>query len=189
MKDEKIYIPIIAFFVLLGSTFGLFGIKGLTSSIFMLSVYLMVVPILFFTYGAYIEKQIVKNQVDRLINNIKESADELGYNSIPNIEIPEDKDLDSEVKKENEKLIKNAFTYLSIAFVGGLILTVGLWYLAKRRNNGFNYKHMAIENLGLLLLVVITEIVFFGVITKNYRTLDSNRITRFTIQEIAKKLR
>jgi len=32
---------------------------------------------------------------------------------------------------------------------------------------------MVYENLGLLLLVAITDVVFFGVISRNYRSLDS----------------
>jgi hypothetical protein len=61
-----------------------------------------------------------------------------------------------------------------------------LWRYAKKR---FEFRHMVYENLGLLLLVAITEVVFFGVISRNYRSLDSNTIKKYTLEQIADKLK
>lgn len=182
---EKIYIPLIVFGGLLGATYYLLGIGALSSNIFMLAIYAMFVPILFFTYGAFIEKQIVKKQVIHLIDELTSSAKNLGYD-IPDINIPIDKSLDKTVKETNRKLLKTAFLYLTIGFIGGIFLTIGLWHYSKK---SFNYKHMAYENFGLLLLVAITEIAFFGVISRNYRSLDSNKIKHYILTEVAKKLK
>lgn len=182
---EKVYIPLIVFGGLLGATYYLLGIGALTSNIFMLAIYSMFVPILFFTYGAYIEKQIVRKQVVRLVDNFTSYADNFNYD-IPDIEIPIDNSLDKSVEDNNRNLLKTAFLYLSVGFVGGIALTVALWYYSKKK---FNYAHMAYENLGLLLLVAITEIAFFGVVSRNYRTLDANKIKKFILTEIAKKLK
>lgn len=182
---ENVYIPLAIFGVLLAVTYYLLGLKALTSNIFMLAIYSMFVPILFFTYGAYIEKNIVKKQVTRLIDNLTETAKDLGYD-IPKIDIPINKDLDKVVKDSNSKLIKKAFLYLTVGFLGGLALTVGLWIYAKKN---FDYKHMAYENFGLLFLVSLTELAFFGVVSRNYRTLDSNKIKHYILTEVAKKLR
>jgi len=183
---ENIYIPLAIFGGLLGSTYYSLGMKALTSNLFMLAIYAMFVPILFFTYGAYIEKDIVRKQVVRLIDNLTSEAKSLNYN-IPHdaINIPISKDLDKAVKESNDKLIKKAFLYLSVGFVGGIALTIGLWLYAKKN---FDYKHMAYENFALLFLVGLTELAFFGVISRNYRTLDSNKIKKFILTEVAKKL-
>lgn len=181
----KVYIPLIAFGGLLGATYYLLGIKALTSNIFMLAIYSMFVPILFFTYGAYIEKQIIKKQVVRLIENLEESAKDLDF-TIPNVDIAVDKTLDESVKKNNRELIKIAFGYLTAGFLGGIILTILLWHFASKQ---FNYKHMVYDNISLLVLVAITEIVFFGVVSRNYRTLDSNKIKKFILEELSKKLK
>ena len=183
---EKIYIPLAVFGVLLGATYYLLGIKALTSNIFMLAIYSMFVPILFFTYGAYIEKDIVRKQVVRLIDNLTSSVKDLAPAAIPDIDIPISKDLDETVKESNSKLIKKAFLYLSVGFVGGIAVTLALWIYAKKN---FNYKHMAYENFALLVLVAITEIAFFGVVSRNYRTLDSNKIKYYILTEVAKKLK
>lgn len=182
---ENIYIPLIFFGGLLGATYYLLGIGALTSNIFMLAIYSMFVPILFFTYGAYIEKQIVKKQVVRLVDNLTSSAKDLGY-TIPDIEIPVNTSLDETVEENNRDLLKTAFLYLSVGFIGGIGLTIALWYYSKKK---FNYAHMAYENLGLLLLVAITEIAFFGVVSRNYRSLDSNKIKKYILTELAKKLK
>ena len=182
---EKIYIPLAVFGVLLGATYYLLGMRALTSNIFMLAIYSMFVPILFFTYGAYIEKDIVRKQVVRLIENLTSSVTDLGH-TIPDIDIPISKDLDETVKESNSKLIKKAFLYLSVGFVGGIALTLGLWIYAKKN---FDYKHMAYENFALLVLVAIAEIAFFGVVSRNYRTLDSNKIKHYILTEVAAKLR
>ena len=182
---EKIYVPLAVFGFLIGVTYYFLGLGALTSNIFMLAIYAMFVPILFFTYGAYIEKDIVRKQVVRLIDNLTSEAKSLNYN-IPDVKIPISKDLDKTVKESNDKLIKKAFLYLSVGFVGGIALTIGLWLYAKKN---FDYKHMAYENFGLLFLVAITEIAFFGVVSRNYRTLDSNKIKKFILTEVAKKLK
>ena len=182
---EKVYIPLLVFGGLLGATYYLLGIGALTSNIFMLAIYSMFVPILFFTYGAYIEKQIVRKQVVRLVDNFTSYAKTFNYD-IPDIEIPIDNSLDKIVKDNNRKLLKTAFLYLSVGFVGGIALTVALWYYSKKK---FNYAHMAYENLGLLFLVAVTEIAFFGVVSRNYRTLDANKIKKFILTEIANKLK
>jgi len=181
---ENIYIPLAIFGGLLGATYYSLGIKALTSNLFMLSIYAMFVPILFFTYGAYIEKDIVKKQVIRLIDNLTSEAKSLDA-KIPHLTIPPNEDLDKTVKESNNKLIKKAFLYLSVGFIGGIALTIGLWLYSKKN---FDYKHMAYENFGLLFLVALTELAFFGVVSRNYRTLDSNRIKKFILTEVAAKL-
>lgn len=47
---------------------------------------------------------------------------------------------------------------------------------------------MACEKFGLLFLVTLTELAFFGVVSRNYRTLDCNRIKKFILTEVAVKL-
>jgi hypothetical protein len=183
--DENTYIPLLIFAGLLFSTYYFLGIRALSSNIFMLSIYTMFVPILFFTYGAYIEKQIVKDQVERLVDSFTSNVKVLGY-TIPDVNIPVDKSLDDTVKKNNTDLLKRAFTVLTVGFAGGVALSVVLWRYAKER---FEFMHMVYENLGLLLLVAITEVVFFGVISRNYRSLDSNAIKKYILEELAAKLK
>jgi len=182
--EEDTFIPIILFFLLLFATYYLLGTQALSSNIFMLSIYSMFVPILFFTYGAYIEKQIVKSQIERLIDNLTSNAKELDIGIPPMPHLDPNKNLDLKVKKDNDDLLKKAFITLSIGFVGGLIISMSLWKFAKQT---FNFKHLVYENFSLLFLVAITELVFFGVVTKNYRTLDTNGIKKHILEQIADK--
>jgi hypothetical protein len=183
--DVETYLPLIILAILLTVTYVVMGIEVLASNIFMLSIYSMFVPILFFTYGAYIEKQIVRSQVTRLIDNFTSDATKLGY-TIPKVTFPvPDSEMDQKVKKLNKEIMEEAFIYLSVGFIAGVALSVVLWKYAKTK---FNFKHLAYENFALLLLVAITEIAFFGIVSRNYRTLDANEVKRFMLTEIAKKL-
>ena len=184
--DVETYLPLLILVALLLVTYFVLGIKALASNVFMLAIYTMFVPILFFTYGAYIEKQIVRSQVERLIDNFTSDAKKLNYN-IPQITFPASSDasMDAEVKKNNDRIIKDAFIYLTCAFVAGILLSIVFWKYATKK---FNLRHVAYENFTLLLLVAITEIAFFGIVSRNYRSLDSNEVKRFILTEIAKKL-
>ena len=66
-----------------------------------------------------------------------------------------------------------------------MLLSLLLWKYAKIK---FKFNHMVYENFGLLFLVAITEIVFFGVISRNYRSLDSNEIKKYTLVKLSEKL-
>lgn len=183
--DAETYLPLVILVILLSVTYASMGIEVLASNIFMLSIYSMFVPILFFTYGAYIEKQIVRSQVKRLIDSFTSDATKLGY-TIPKIKFPtSDSEMDKKVKKLNDDIMEEAFIYLSVGFAGGVALSVVLWKFAKEK---FNFKHLVYENFALLLLVAITEIAFFGIVSRNYRTLDANEVKRFMLTEIAKRM-
>lgn len=184
--DVETYLPLIILGILLVVTYTTLGTEGLASNIFMLAIYSMFVPILFFTYGAYIEKQIVRSQVERLINNFTEDATKL-YGPMPSINFPQssDTEMDNKVKKSNDEIMKEAFIYLTVGFICGVLLSVVIWKYAKKK---FSFRHLVYENFALLLLVAITEIAFFGIVSRNYRTLDANEVKRFILTEIAKKL-
>lgn len=184
--DVETYLPLVFLLILLFATYIGLGVEALASNVFMLAIYSMFVPILFFTYGAYIEKQIVKSQVQRLIDNFTSDARKLGY-TIPPVSFPDSSDpaMDKQIQESNDAIMKDAFTYLAVGFVAGILLSVVLWRYAKKR---FNFKHLVYENFALLLLVAITEIAFFGIITRNYRTLDANEVKRFILTELADKL-
>ena len=184
MTMDVIYqgIAVFIFILMMIISYFLLSYKLFVSNIFIISSYLVIVQALFFTYGTYIEKQIVKTQIVRIIENLKTSANIIGV-SIPNIDINVNKKLDAEVEKNNKELIKFAIITLVVCSLVGYMIAGYLWW----RKPNFSVSHMISRDLLLLFLILMTEILFFTVISKNYRTIDSNLIKYTILNELAKK--
>ncbi len=186
MEDpEKVYIPVITAVFLLLLTWKTLGNRAFSSNLFMISIYAMLVPILFFTYGSYIEKLVVEKQIQKVVDQIKEVPERVGF-PLPNVSIPEpDESDDDYVKDKNEQLVSTAFIVLTCGFLGGVFLSYLLWVYAV---DNFSWKRIIYANLGLLLLITIVEIAFFGVVTLNYRVLDTNSLIKNSLDKIADKI-
>jgi len=160
----------------------LLSYKLFVSNIFIISSYLVIVPSLFFTYGAYIERDIVKTQIVRIIEELKAAAYAIGY-TIPNIDVSVDVDLDAKVEENNNELIKFAIITLVVVSLLGYITVAYLWW----RKPNFSVSYMMARDFLLLFLIIIVEVLFFTVITKNYRTIDANLIKYSILMDLAQK--
>lgn len=167
-----VFITILSYFVLKYEYF--------VSNMFILSSYLIVVPLLFFTLGAYIEKVVVESQIKRIINELKETANSLNY-SIPKLKLSENNSLDKQVEENNKKIIINTIATLIPISILGLVSIYGLWYFKPV----FKLKNLIYKDLFILLLIIIVEILFFLFISKNYRSIDANLIKYNILIELA----
>ena len=98
-----------------------------TTCMLMLGVYAAFVGFFFFTYGAYIEKKVVSNQIQVLLDDftedfiflqnkqIRASFQKIGE-KIGNIKPPDLSAADAKIEKENSRLVKDAAIVLSITF-------------------------------------------------------------------------
>ena len=171
----NILFPILAVGLLIITYFTL-GVKYLSSNLFTVGVYAFIVPILFFTYGGYVEKRVAKNELDRFIKNNLDLFKFLMSPTAPP-SVPQDADVgdnpaDAETKKTNQELIKYSLIATAVIMVLFVSISYGLW----NNNRKFSYKRMMIQNGIVLTLVVAVEIIFTTLIAGNYRQLDSNRI-------------
>lgn len=169
-----VFITILSYFVLKYEYF--------VSNIFILSCYLVVVPLLFFTLGTYIEKIVVESQIKRIINELKDTANSLNY-SIPKLKLNSNDSLDKKVQQNNENIMKNSTIILVSIFIFGLISVLGLWYFKPV----FKLKKLIYKDIFILLLIIIVEILFFIFITKNYRSIDVNLIKYNILIDLSKK--
>ena len=185
-SDKKLFIAIPSLVFLLILTYLLFGLIGLCKNLMVLSIYLIYVPILFFTYGAYIEKKVIENQVKDLVDDLKNDVNVFDYGGLKDIHIPTNESDDEEIERKNNDIKEESFTYLGITAVFGFLATVILWYIS---NKSFSYRKLFIQNTVLLVIVAITEILFFTFISKNYKTLDTNKVKRTLIEEISDKIK
>ena len=171
---------ICVFIVLLIIVYLSFGMKQVISNIYTLSIYSLIIAGLFFTYVAAIERYIVSSQVDNLVDEFtKDYKIFVGENTgLVNVKDEPDEDLDDKVNDNNNKLIKKSFTILSVCFAVGIVFCVSAWLIIRRfyQKQSFSMQSLVFRNSILLVFVILTELLFFGLVTRNYKTLDINEI-------------
>tara|TARA_Y100000816_G_C25837171_1_gene437604 strand:- start:99 stop:677 length:579 start_codon:yes stop_codon:yes gene_type:complete len=169
----------VIFFSILITVYVTFGIKQVVSNIYVLSVYSLIIATLFFTYVAQIEQYIVKSQVEHLLDEFTNDykifiGDDTGIVHVKDVT---DKSQDDKVNINNDKLIKRSFLILGVSFAVGIIICISFWLITTKffPKKSFNFKKLMIENSILLFIVVMVELLFFGLVTRNYKTLDINK--------------
>ena len=171
----NIVVPI--FFVLVMIALYMIGINILSSSLFIVGFYSIIVILLFFTLGTYIEKLSVNNQLDMFINEftnqIQGFINTNGGKILPNIpdNFKHNKD-DDEIEESNRQILYEAIAFGVIVFFVCLLFSFLLWKFKCR----FNYKNMLYHNFILLFFVVVVEVIYFFCLSKNYRILDKNKL-------------
>ncbi len=160
--------------------------KDTVSIIVHILIIAVFITIFFFTYGSYIEKQIVKKQLEYIVNDlagdIKVIAPEivpvlqkqLGSVGYPNLE-KEDK-----IVEENNKKLKNK----TIGTVIGLtvVTLVVIYYLIQHYE--LDAKDIMMTNLISCTAVAFTYFIFTTYIIANYRSADPNFVKKTFVQAL-----
>lgn len=149
----------------------------------------------FFTYGKTVEKQIVENQVQYIVDDFSQDIDLffvdeeskkqfgvelkrfIGDNPVE--KTPED----IAAEKNNSDLIKKSVLVL------GIILVIGLntaYYMSKKYD--FNFWDMFKHNLIILAAAGLTEFVFLTYFAQNYRIADRNKVKYDILESIKNNL-
>jgi len=167
-----------------------------STTLLMLGIYTAFVGFFFFTYGAYIERNVVKNQIDTLISDFtddfiffgKESSDKSIINTIKkdikNISPPDMRDADKVVEENNSALIKKATIILSVTFIVFLLISICVWYfgLSKTQKRKDNYASIIERIILLMIIVMLTEFLFFTLVAGNYHPVDPNKIKKYLLE-------
>ena len=174
-----------------------------------------ILTILFFTIIKDIEGEIVKQQINNLLDdifNIDNNAintDKLNdlfisntnnneaqiildkFNYIKNnlkvemrkkIEnITSDTETEKKIKENNEMIFKKSMTFLVLINIICLIILILLWKYKK-----FDFMYYIKKNFILGLFVIMTELIFLYIISKNYIYIDKKYIIMETIKKISK---
>ena len=141
------------------------------------------ISIFFFTYGAYIEKKIAREQVelavDDLTYNIKYFAGNQIAPLVNSLSPPNMEEEDKKVAESNSKLIWNVAKLLTLFFVGGMGIAYGV---SRYYNTDFVVSIK--RNVIILIFIAITEYIFLTFIGAKYRSLDPN-VVKKTILQVA----
>lgn len=165
-------------------------------------VVINVLTILFFTLVKDVEKEIVQTQINNILDSIlvdEKSLDETTlYNgSIPlkqyyismkqNLisklnSIPINQEEEEKIKKHNNEIFKNSMIFLVILNIIGIVILTLLW-----KFNNFDIVYYLKKNFVLGIFVVLTEILFLYIISKNYMYIDKKYIMKKLQEKITTK--
>jgi hypothetical protein len=169
-----------------------------STTLLMLGVYAAFVGFFFFTYGAYTEKTVVKNQIDSLISDFTDDLLFFGKKALKGDELDKINDMiqsitppvmtkeDKKVDDNNSTLITKATIALSVTLVVFLLLSVGVWYvgLSAGQKKKDSYTSMVQRIILLMIIVMLTEFLFFTLVAGNYHPVDPNQIKKYLVEAV-----
>ena len=153
------------------------------------------IGIFFFTYGAYLEKKILQNQLDFLVDDSLDSLkiflpeiSESIKKPLREYQIKLNPNADEEVSKANKQIMKKAMYAILIGFVIGVII---IFVLSKKLDmEGNTTKQFVMKlvkyNLMALVVIALTEFSFAAGFAQNFMSLDLNRIKKEIVDNLIK---
>ena len=150
----------------------------------------LLISVFFFTYGVYIEKEIIKNQMAYLseyaVQMINLSGPEIkttvqtALKTYAKSEISSSHD--KQIVENNSKIKLNAIKILGILTGAVFILVFALSYFVQFK---LDFIHIINQSLVILLGIAFVEFVFLTFFASRYISVDVNKII-FTVLEIIK---
>jgi len=153
----------------------------------------------FFTFGAYLEREVLKEQLNYLINTTLHPIKILMpgisteiKNKIKNYNFKIDEQADINTENKNKKTIYSAIKFISLFCVVGLMVVIILSVILDREGMTYNefYKKLIIRNMIILVFIALTEFIFAYFFAKNYMSIDTNKLKQqifISLDEIKNK--
>lgn len=186
MKQENmiVILPVIGVILIIINYF-VYGIKQTSSTIFMLSIYSLFLGSFFFTFGAWIEQETVKLQIESMTDDCMRLYHLfIGDKPIGKITKSETiEEEDKEVNDSNKKLTKEAMMILGLGCMIGIAISIVLSCVVNEDNSFSFMSDIVVKNFVVLLFVGLTQVTFFYFVSRTYKSLDTNAIIRKVIEE------
>jgi len=172
---------------------GLINKNGLLNKV-LINVLLITtfIMIFFFTYGIYIEKKVVVNQMDFLSSNITETLKIFGADvnknindKINNITIPDFTEINKVINNNNKTIISKIIKIYSIfgsVIIGMLLIN----YKLNTNSNLIELKEIILESFIILLFLALVEYSFLTFFSLKFISIDPNK-TKLSILKNLKK--
>jgi hypothetical protein len=146
------------------------------------------IAIFFFTYAAKVEEEIVKLQVQYLVDDLTTNAfllpDHIKKSikiKLDNITLPDLQSADNAVKEQNKKLMDHAIKIMLVFSVFGLL---SAYYMSSVYD--FSFIELLKENALAIVFVALTEYLFLNYVVKNYISADPHYVKRTFLNELHK---
>lgn len=122
-----------------------------------------------------IQAQNILNKFNNIKNNLKVEMTKKIEN------ISSDIESEKKIKENNEMIFKKSMTFLAIVNILCLIVLFLLWNYKK-----FDIIYYIKKNFILGIFVILTELIFLYIISKNYIYIDKKYVIMETIKKISK---
>jgi hypothetical protein len=166
----------------------------------MLAFYTTFVALFFFTYGKYVEKQVVQANarllVSGLVDNVAFFGSEVSpehmaelHQALVHMQLPDTSASDKKVADDNKKLVKQTFKVILGGAAIALVMAVLFWYFIVKQDWKVFGFDIVTKSLLLLLVVAITELAYFTLITKNYRSIDPNKAKKTIVDSMIAEIK
>jgi len=144
----------------------------------------------FFTYGSYIEKKVVKNQMQFLGNDITNLI-KLGGPSVndkcnkyfQNIVYPDLSHEDNASADNNKKVLMKAII-ANLFFI--VLVSISIFFIHKKSKKDFSMKKIFLQNFILLFFVGFTEFSFLTFFGSKYISINPNSVKLDIFKNIEK---
>ncbi len=154
----------------------------LISKVFINVLFISVfIAVFFFTYGSYIMKKVVINQIQFLSTDIKnlfglfgENINNLISQKIDEATLPYLSEEDNKIKYSNNSVKNKTLLFLLIFTV--IVLSI-VYFIYVRYNNGtYQLNEIISQNIVILIAFAITQYVFLAYFLARYIIIDPNII-------------
>jgi hypothetical protein len=158
------------------------------SNVLFISIF---IAFFFFTYGSYIEKKVVKNQMEFLSEHISNII-KLGGKNINkdvinftnNIKVPDLSKEDKDASTNNKKITLNVIKINILFFI--IVFSIIIYIYLNYGNNTYNLGQIISNNLVILLFIALTEFIFWNFFASKFISIDPNK-TKLSIIQALKK--
>ena len=146
------------------------------------------IGIFFFTYGAFVEKLVLRRQIkfimDDFVGSLKlyvpsDVWKQLGdaTATIP----PADTSHDQDTEDNNQSLMREALSIFGAFLTVALVVVAILWYTSGK---AFDLKRLFGESLLLLVFVAVVELLFYTLVAANYKSVDPNFLKGLLVKNL-----
>lgn len=165
-------------------TFKAFDVCNILLHIMLISAFL---GSYFFTFGAYLEREVLEDQLNYLVDTTLQPMKILVPNITTDIKnkmksynFKIDEKSDIETAEQNKKTVDRAIKLITFFFVLGLIVIVILSRTLDREGMSYSefFKKLITRNLIIMIFIAATEFIFAFFFAKKYMSLDTNRLKK-----------
>jgi len=169
--------------------FGVFSTHHIATIILSVTLIATFIGVYFFTYGTYLEKVVVDNQMDYvvkdLVSDFKILAPEAAQSariSIQNIKEPDMRKEDEETAAANKKLLTTAMIVLASVFIAGIVSSLTIVF-----TTGVHAKEFFITNLIAIVIVGLTYFAFTNFAGRMFISADPNFVRKTILETLKNK--
>jgi len=139
------------------------------------------IALFFFTYAAYIEKQVVTSQMkflagdtSNIIKLFGKDLTEIVRNNVKNTELPDLSHEDEIVKKNNNEIIKKV---IKINLIFTIVVSLIVYYIyVKYSNKSYDLGEIIVNNSVILFFIGFVEFSFLTYFGSRYISIDTNKV-------------